>query len=313
MVRDDRPAAEVHNFLGRPGPRRSTRTLADHLSPRPARPVPPAAPAAPAAGARPAPAPAPRPAARPSPAPGPAPAPRPETRPAPPAAPPTRAAAAPPAPPAPPAPVAAVGLARRSEELLVLDDERPVARVPAAERGSGTLRVLLQWEPRVTASGVRRSTDLHLGCLWQTRERRDGLVQSLGDLLAAPGYGARQVLRMGARTEDGEELLVDTRHLDLLRRLVLYVYAVRPEPPDYAALAPRLTLRRRDGSRLQARATGAPAGARTCALVSIHDVGGDLVVRRENEFFIGPQREVAEAYGFDDIAWTPDGTLPRTT
>ncbi|NAZ88527.1 hypothetical protein GTR00_20890, partial [Kineococcus sp. T90] len=221
--------------------------------------------------------------------------------------------ASPTAAPGAPVPAAAVGLARRSEELVVLDDERPVARVASAERGGGTLRVLLEWEPRLSASGVRRSTDLHLGCLWETRDRRHGLVQSLGELLAAPGYGARQVLRMGPRTEEGEELLVDTRHLDLLRRLVLYTYARRPAPPEYEALSPRLTLRRRDGSRLQAWASGPPPGARTCALVSIHDVGGDLVVRRENEFFTGPQREVAEAYGFDDIAWAPDGTLPLHT
>ncbi len=287
MAGVNRPAEEVHNFLGRPGPRRSDRTLVDHLAPRPAR----------------------RPAPSPTPRAEPAPAVREQVltpvRPAP-------APTAPvPAAPAPAAPAAAVGSARRSESLLVLDDERPSARVPAAERGTGTLRVLLEWEPQRSASGLQRSTDLHLGCLWETRDRRSGLVQSLGDLLAAPGYGARQVLRLGARSEEGEELLVDTRHLELLRRLVLYVYAVRPQPPDFTALAPRITLRRRDGARLQAWATNAPPGARTCALVSVHDVGGELVVRRENEFFTGPQQEVAEAFGFDDLAWDPGGTVPR--
>ncbi|WP_432504688.1 hypothetical protein [Kineococcus arenarius] len=275
----NRPAEEVHNFLGRPGPRRSDRTLGDHLEPR--RP------------SRPAPSPAPR------------------AEPAPPVVRARTPVAARPAAPAPPVPAAAVGSARRSESLLVLDDERPSVRVPAAERGTGTLRVLLEWEPQRSASGLQRSTDLHLGCLWETRDRRSGLVQSLGDLLAAPGYGARQVLRLGARSEEGEELLVDTRHLELLRRLVLYVYAVRPQPPDFTALAPRATLRRRDGARLQAWAADPPAGARTCALVSVHDVGGELVVRRENEFFTGPQQEVAEAYGFDDLAWDPGGTVPR--
>ncbi|WP_337059560.1 hypothetical protein [Kineococcus sp. G2] len=204
-----------------------------------------------------------------------------------------------------------MGTARTSERVVVLDDDNPSVRVPAAERGTGTLRVQLEWEPLVTASGLQRSTDLHLGCLWETRDRRSGLVQSHGELLTAPGYGARQVLRLGARGAQGEELLVDTRHLDLLRRVVLYLYTGRPSPPDYPALAPHVTLRRRDGARLQAWATGAPAGARTCALLSVHDVAGELVVRRENEYFTGPQREVAEAYGFDDLTWGPDGTVPR--
>ncbi|MCI2240180.1 hypothetical protein MO973_35440 [Paenibacillus sp. TRM 82003] len=270
-----RPAEAVHNFLGRPGPRRSDRTLADHLAPRPV------------------------PAATPSPAPRPAPAP-----------PPPRPAATAAPPPATAPPPAAVGTARTSERLVVLDDDTPSWRVPTAERGTGTLRVQLEWEPLVTASGLQRSTDLHLGCLWETRDRRNGLVQSQGELLAAPGYGARQVLRLGARGAQGEELLVDTRHLDLLRRVVLYLYTTRSAPPGYPELAPHVTLRRRDGARLQAWATGAPAGARTCALLSVHDVGGELVVRRENEYFTGPQREVAEAYGFDDLTWGPDGTVP---
>ncbi|NIZ92686.1 hypothetical protein F1544_16985 [Kineosporiaceae bacterium B12] len=195
----------------------------------------------------------------------------------------------------------------------MLDDETPVTTVTAAQREGGTLRILLQWERQVTARGLQRSTDVHLGCLWETQDRHSGAVQSLGDLLMAPGYGARQVLRLGPRSEEaGEELLVDGRHVDVLRRLVLYLYSTNEQAPDFAALAPHLTVRRRDGSRLQMWAAGAPAGARTCALASVHHVAGDLVVRRENEFFPGPQAEVAAAYGFDDLEWGPGGTTPRT-
>jgi len=262
------PAEEVHNFLGRPGPRRGTRTLRDHLSPRPARPPAPVPAQAPV---------------RTAPAPAPA-----------------------------PLPVVAVGSARQAEQLLVLDDERPTVTVEAARRTGGTLRVLLQWEQQVTSTGLHRSSDVHLGCFWQTRDRHSGAVQSLGDLLTAPGYGARQVLRLGGRSEDGgEELLVDAKHLDLLRRVVFYAYAVGPSPVDFEALSPHLTVRRRDGGRMQMWAAGAPAGSRTCAIASLHDVHGDLVVRRENEFFPGPQRDVALAYGFDDLEWGPDGTVPR--
>ncbi|NAZ84146.1 stress protein, partial [Kineococcus sp. R8] len=210
-----------------------------------------------------------------------------------------------------PPPAAEVGRARVSEERLVLDDDAPVTTITAAQREGGTLRILLQWERQVTSRGLQRSTDVHLGCLWETQDRHRGAVQSLGDLLMAPGYGARQVLRLGPRSEEaGEELLVDGRHLDVVRRMVLYVYATH-DAPDFAALAPHLTVRRRDGGRLQAWAQGAPPGARTCALVSVHNVGGDLVVRRENEFFPGPQAEVAAAYGFDDLDWGPGGTVPR--
>ncbi|WP_432564981.1 hypothetical protein [Kineococcus sp. SYSU DK003] len=211
-----------------------------------------------------------------------------------------------------PVPEAAVGQARASERRVVLDDEAPVVTIPAAERSSGSLRFTLQWEQQVTSSGLHRSSDVHLGCLWETRERHAGALQSLGDLLAAPGFGARQVLRLGARSEQaGEEVLADAGHLRLMRRMVFYVYAVGAQPPDYRRLAPRLTIGRRGGGTVQMWTGEPPAGARTCAIASIHDVGGDLVVRRENEFFPGPVREVALAYGFDDLDWNAEGTVPR--
>ncbi|PRY17403.1 hypothetical protein [Kineococcus rhizosphaerae] len=267
-----RPAEAVHNFLGRPGPRRSTRSLADHLNP-------------------------PRPAPRPAPSPAPRPAPTPPAAPA-------RVSA--------PPPEAVVGQARASERRVVLDDERPVLTIPAAERGGGTLRFTLAWEQIVTSSGLHRSSDVHLGCFWQTRDRRSGALQSLGELLAAPGFGARQVLRLGARSEQaGEEVLADAAHLDLLRRVVFYAYSQGSRPPDYARLAPHLSIARRAGGTVQLWTGEPPAGARTCALASIHDVGGDLVVRRENEFFEGPARDVALAYGFDDLDWNAEGTVPR--
>ncbi|MEZ0490827.1 hypothetical protein AB2L28_01065 [Kineococcus sp. TBRC 1896] len=288
---DRRPDAAVHNFLGHPVPRRSTRTLADHLNPSP-RPAPAATPAT-------APPPARRPDRRSAPAPRPAPAPA------------ARAEARPPSRPVSPPPAAVVGQARASERRTVLDAERPSLTVPAAGRGSGSLRFTLQWEQQVTSTGLHRSSDVHLGCFWETRDRHCGALQSLGELLAAPGFGARQVLRLGARHEQaGEEVLADAAHLDLLRRMVFYVYATGPVAPDYAALAPHLTIARRGAGTVQMWAQDPPAGARTCALASIHDVAGDLVVRRENEFFEGTTREVALAYGFD-LDWNAEGTVPR--
>ena len=279
-TRNARPAEEVHNFLGRPGRARSPRTFADHLNPPRPAPAPARAqpPAAPAHGARPVPAPVPPRVREPAPAPS----------------------------------AAVVGQARASERRIVLDDERPSFTIAAAERSTGSLRITLRWDQLVTSAGLHRSSDVHLGCLWETRDRHAGALQSLGELLAAPGFGARQVLRLGPRSEqEGEEVLADAAHLDLLRRMVFYVYAQGSQPPDYARLAPHLTLARRGGGTLQMWTGEPPADARTCVVASVHDVAGDLVVRRENEFFPGPVRDVALAYGFDDLDWNHEGTVPR--
>ena len=52
-----------------------------------------------------------------------------------------------------------------------------------------------------------------------------------------------------------------------------------------------------------------PEGAGTCAIASVHRVGGVLVVRREGEFVAGQQQQVAEAYGWD-LPWASGRTLP---
>ncbi|MFB9377805.1 hypothetical protein ACFFKU_10930 [Kineococcus gynurae] len=277
-----RPAEEVHNFLGRPGPRRSTRTLGDHLRP----PLPPTARAATG-----------------------------------PPAPPTPSRPPTPTPTPPPTPTVAVGSARPGERVLELDGERPVMTVRAGERTGATLRILLQWDRPVTSTGLRRSTDIHLGCLWETRDRHSGVVQSLGDRLMAPGFGARQVLRLGPRSEEGEEILADGKHLDVLRRVYLYAYA-RSSALDPLTLAPRLSLRSRDGGRVVLTcadptptaggdARPGAAGARVVLLASLHDVDGDLVVRREN-VLVADQRTLAHDYGFADLPWAPDGSTPRS-
>ena len=228
------PSPLVHTFLGRPRPARSTRGLADHLAPRPAAPRP---------APRPAPTQPPRPTATPqSPPVTTQPSPRPATtqpRPAP---------TQPPRPPVPqpadpPPPVAEVGAPRVSEKVTVLDRERPVTTLRAPDRTGGTVRATLTWRPQLSRAGVRLSTDVHLGCLWELRDGPAGIVQDLGGTFSAPGFGARQVLRLGPRSEEaGEELLLDLRHVDALRRMVLFATGRRGRP-DWAALDAVLTVR----------------------------------------------------------------------
>ena len=42
-------------------------------------------------------------------------------------------------------------------------------------------------------------------------------------------------------------------------------------------------------------------------MVSVHNVRGDLVLRRALDYLDGPQRAVAEAYGWE-LPFGPDGT-----
>ncbi|GAB3694628.1 hypothetical protein GCM10028814_34790 [Angustibacter aerolatus] len=204
-----------------------------------------------------------------------------------------------------------MGEARASERRIVLDDDARVVTLTTDDLPRrGALRTTLRWQRLVTSTGLLRASDVHLGCLWQTTNGYSGAVMSDG-ALSAPGFGARQVLSLGMRSEDdGELLLADLANLDLMQRLLFFAYGKHADP-DWTALRPELVVRLPTGGRLELR-VGAPdvPGARCLAVASAHLVDGDVILRREHEFVAGPPREVALAYGWD-LAWTDGGTVVR--
>ncbi len=196
----------------------------------------------------------------------------------------------------------------------LLNATTPAVRIGGEQATSGSLQLALTWstlptDQRSVSAGLRRSTDLHLGALWEMNDGQSGAVQTLGDgTTAAPGYGST-VLRLGGRSEtEGQTLTVALRAVGDLKRLLLYAYAISGRP-EWDALAPLLAATLRGGISVEMRLDAAPPGAGTCALLSLHRVGGVLVVRREAEFFPGQQQQVAEAYGWD-LPWASGRTLP---
>ncbi len=196
----------------------------------------------------------------------------------------------------------------------LLNETTPSVRIGGEQATSGSLQLALTWstlptDQRSVQAGLRRSTDVHLGALWEMNDGQSGAVQTLGDgATAAPGYGST-VLRLGGRSEtEGQTLTVALRAVGDLKRLLLYAYAVSGQP-EWDALAPLLALTLRGGISVQMRLDAAPPGAGTCALLSLHRVGGVLVVRREAQFLQGQQQQVAEAFGWD-LPWASGRTLP---
>lgn len=209
-----------------------------------------------------------------------------------------------------PAPaLAEVGKARASEARTVLTEGSPTTtlELPALK---GALRVALVWKPQTSAAGLKLSSDIHLGGLWQDHGRNEGMLQAVGDRVSAPGYGARQVARMGAREEGREEMLVDTKHLGVFRRFFFYAYAARDEGLDWDAHAPELRIEQRGGATTVVHLELAPRGVGAVMAVSTHLVGSALVVRREDGWG-SRTRDLAQDYGFD-LPWAPDGKLTRS-
>ncbi len=198
----------------------------------------------------------------------------------------------------------------------VLNPVNPVVRIGGEQAATGSLQLTLTWstlptDQRSVSAGLRRSTDLHLGCLWEMNDGHAGAVQTLGDgAEAAPGYGST-VLRLGGRAEaEGQTLTVSLRHVSALKRFLVYAYAYSGQP-EWQALAPVLTATLRGGVSLEVRLDSQPSppDAGICAIASVHRVGGVLVLRREAELLAGQQQDVAVMYGWD-LPWASGRTLP---
>ncbi|HZI96279.1 MAG TPA: hypothetical protein VFD41_02000 [Actinomycetales bacterium] len=250
--------------------------------------------------------------------PRPAPEPPPTKKPAPVSRPPRKTAPAADAPPAQEPPPTHDGPALTGRTKL--SSSVPTVTIGGRQARGGALHLTLGWsnqptDARSARAGLKRSTDVHLGCLWEMNDSDSGVVQSLGEGPDhAPGHGAT-VLRLGPRSEtQGETITVALAQVHRLKRLVLFAYAYSRRP-EWGPLAPVLvaevkgaTIEMRVDREAESIAPAQQNGS-ICVLASIHRVGGDLVVRREAEMFYGQQAVAAGAFGWD-LAWADGRTVP---
>lgn len=188
---------------------------------------------------------------------------------------------------------------------VMLSPERPSIRLGSPQTDAGAASFTLTWQ--VPAARVRPSTDMHLGCLWQTTDNQVGAIQSYGNQIRAPKTGSA-VLSLGARSEShGETLTMALSQLPQLRRLVIYLYAYSGQP-DWRNLMPVVTMSIAD-ARIEMAIGAPPPGTTICAVASVHRVQETLVVRREVEYLRGQQSAVGTAYGFD-MSWSSGHVMP---
>ena len=202
----------------------------------------------------------------------------------------------------------------------MLSSSSPKVTIGGSQARTGAMHLTLGWsnqptDPRSVRAGLKRSTDLHLGCLWEMNDGESGVVQSLGGGSDhAPGHGST-VLRLGPRSEtQGETVTVALAQVNRLKRLVLFVYAYS-RTPEWGVLSPVLVAEVKGASvemRLDREADvidpDEPRGS-ICVLASVHRVGDELVLRREAEMLYGQQSVAAEVFGWD-LAWADGRTVP---
>ncbi|WP_455356277.1 TerD family protein [Streptomyces sp. SYSU K217416] len=191
---------------------------------------------------------------------------------------------------------------------------------------SGNLRVNLSWQMRTSDIGGRSrqsgqllrhpfklfkpevvqahthgmvNVDLDIGCLYELTDGSRGVVQPLGNFfgsLNAPPYVKLSGDdRFGAPS--GETIFVNLDHAEQIKRLLVFVY-IYDQTPAFDRTHAVVTLYPSNGPRIEVALDERAPQARSCAVVSIENVKGELIVRREVKFVYGFQAELDRLYGW---------------
>ncbi|WP_329458071.1 TerD family protein [Streptomyces sp. NBC_01497] len=208
---------------------------------------------------------------------------------------------------------------------IELTKRHPTVSLSKQDAATGNLRVNLSWrmrtsdiEGRSKQSGLLRhpfklfqpevvqahtqgmvNVDLDLGCLYELSDGSKGVVQPLGgffgDLNIAPYIKLSGDDRFGAPS--GETIFVNLDHRDEIKRLLFFAY-IYDQTPAFDRTHATVTLYPSNGPRVEIELDERAPEARSCAVFSMENVKGDLLVRREVKFVYGFQAELDRLYGW---------------
>ncbi|GAA3371028.1 hypothetical protein GCM10020367_20050 [Streptomyces sannanensis] len=208
---------------------------------------------------------------------------------------------------------------------IELTKRRPAVSLDKQGAANGNLRVNLSWRMRTSDIGGRSkqngllrhpfklfkpdvvqahtqgmvNVDLDLGCLYELTDGSKGVVQPLGgffgSLNSPPYVQLSGDDRFGAPS--GETVFVNLDHRESIKRLLVFVY-IYDRTPAFDRTHAKVTLYPSNGPRIEIELDERHPQARSCAVVSIENVKGDFVVRREVKFVYGFQAELDRLYGW---------------
>ncbi|MGW5418984.1 TerD family protein [Streptomyces sp. NPDC003943] len=206
-----------------------------------------------------------------------------------------------------------------------LTRRHPTVSLTKQGAATGNLRVNLSWRMRTSdIEGPRHSTsllrhplrlfkpeevqahtqgvvnvDLDLGCLYELTDGSKGVIQPLGnffgELNEPPYVKLSGDDRFGAPS--GETIFVNLDHRDEIKRLLFFVY-IYDQTPAFDRTHAKVTLYPSNGPRIEIELDERAPQARSCAVFSVENVKGELMVRREVRFVYGFQAELDRLYGW---------------
>ncbi|MFF1477714.1 Tellurium resistance [Streptomyces sp. NPDC058301] len=211
-----------------------------------------------------------------------------------------------------------------ASNAIELTKRHPVVSLGKQGANSGSLRVNLSWRMRTSDFGGRSrpsvlrhpfklfkpdvvqahtqgvvNVDLDLGCLYELTDGSKGVVQPLGSFFGATNAPPYVQLSGDDRfgSPSGETIYVNLDHRESIKRLLVFVY-IYDQTPAFDRTHAKVTLYPSNGPRIEIDLDEHAPQARSCAVVTIENVKGDMVVRREVKFVYGFQAELDRLYGW---------------
>lgn len=221
------------------------------------------------------------------------------------ASPPSRSRATPPPPSQSPPPQPKTPPVNLSKITLEKKGNRVSLEKPSnAEHGE--ILINLSWRPAVSGpakrglfGGGKRSNqiDLDIGCLVELRTGDKGAIQALGnnfgDLLNPPYIALDADDRSGTRSE-GENLRINGKHWDAIRRVLIYAF-IYEGAPNWAEADAKISLKTPGQPEIEVRLDSRSNDQPMCAIALLENDTGAVRITKLVDYYRG-HREVDQAH-----------------
>ena len=177
---------------------------------------------------------------------------------------------------------------------------------------TGEILINLNWRTTVEKKGLfgllsKENIDLDLGCMYRLKDGRQSVIQALGNtfgsVTSAPFIGLDKDDRTGTST-DGENLRF-TRP-DMLDYVVVFAF-IYEGVPNWSAAKGVVTVKQQGSPDIVINLDNPDNGRIMCALVSIENKNGSLVLTRQERYFHGHEDlDRTYRFGFNWVAGSKD-------
>ncbi|MBK5930641.1 TerD family protein [Halochromatium salexigens] len=204
---------------------------------------------------------------------------------------------APPQPEAPPVNLSKITLEKKGNRVSL---EKP------GNAEHGEILINLSWRPAASGTvkrglfgGGKRSTqiDLDIGCLVELRTGDKGAIQALGnnfgDLLNPPYIALDADDRSGTRSE-GENLRINGKHWDAIRRVLIYAF-IYEGVPNWAEADAKISLKTPGQPEIEVRLDSQSNDQPMCAIALLENDAGAVRITKLVDYYRG-HREVDQAH-----------------